>query len=358
VDLPVITTVLGDIDAAALGPCSIHEHVLCDMTVYLSRLDSPPRLEPVSLSNLADVRADHGAFADNLRLDSVADMQAEVAAFAAAGGGALVEVSVPGIRTDVAALRQISAATGVHIVASTGLYIQDSWPERFAHCDEAALYDFMVGETFGIGDSGVRAGHIGELGVSDLAEPQRRLLRAAARASEDTGLSVSVHISDPRDATSASGLEVARFLLKAGCNPARTIIAHVDYTMVETRLGLLAERGGGRTPDYAYARELLELGFCVSVDSFGWEHYLPAHMRTGIQDWERVDIVRQLVQDGYGDRVMLGTDTALKHLCRAYGGCGYRNLLSFVAPALREAGLSAEAVERLLVHNPARLLAR
>jgi phosphotriesterase-related protein len=32
---------------------------------------------------------------------------------------------------DVVALKRISEKTGVHIIACTGLYAENSWPERF-----------------------------------------------------------------------------------------------------------------------------------------------------------------------------------------------------------------------------------
>jgi phosphotriesterase-related protein len=115
---------------------------------------------------------------------------------------------------------------------------------------------------------------------------------------------------------------------------------------------------GGRRPDYDYARTILELGFCITVDSFGWEHYNPLLGWTPIHDWERMAIVRQLVSEGYGERVMLGTDSVLKHLQYSHGGTGYRHLLANVAPGLRRMGVASEAIDDLLVRNPARLLAR
>ena len=51
----------------------------------------------------------------------------------------------------------------------------------------------------GIGDTGVQAGHIGEIGITTLADDERRVLRAAARAALRTGVTIqSIRDGRPR----------------------------------------------------------------------------------------------------------------------------------------------------------------
>ena len=58
----------------------------------------------------------------------------------AAGGRSLVEMSVPGIRGDIRAVKTIAQNTGVNVIGTTGIYIYESWPEW---CHEAEIKDFM-----------------------------------------------------------------------------------------------------------------------------------------------------------------------------------------------------------------------
>ena len=55
-------------------------------------------------------------------------MTAETADFKASGGDALLDMSAPGLRSDLHAIRRISERTGVNVVTSKGLYMEDSWP--------------------------------------------------------------------------------------------------------------------------------------------------------------------------------------------------------------------------------------
>ena len=53
---------------------------------------------------------------------------------------------------------------------------------------------------------------------------------------------------------------------------------------------------------------------------------------------------------------MLSTDTCLRGHLRAFGGHGFDHLLVNVLPALRDAGVSEEQIQIMMVENPARLL--
>ncbi len=130
-----IMTVRGPIAPSELGFTSMHEHILCDASVFLRRHGAliPPEPPvaadaPIALDNLALLRHAFILSRDTMDLRDEALMSAEVADFRATGGRAMVEMSTPGLRVDLAALRRVSETTGVHIVATTGLYSEDSWP--------------------------------------------------------------------------------------------------------------------------------------------------------------------------------------------------------------------------------------
>jgi phosphotriesterase-related protein len=73
-------------------------------------------------------------------------------------------------------------------------------------------------------------------------------------------------------------------------------------------------------------------------------------------DWETADAVAQLVGEGYGDRITLSLDTALKTDLRMYGGWGYGHILLRVVPLLAERGLTADQIATITTGTPTRLL--
>jgi hypothetical protein len=85
-----VMTVCGEIPLAQLGLTMPHEHIVCD----LARLSGTP---------------------DNL-LDDLDACKQEVAYFKRARGGTIMDVTTPDIGRNVAALREISEATGIHIL--------------------------------------------------------------------------------------------------------------------------------------------------------------------------------------------------------------------------------------------------
>src|SRR5512137_915187 len=91
-----IRTVCGDIDPTELGAFYLHEHVLC----------SPP-------SDVTD---------RDLELDSEAAAIQELTWFKQAGGRALVDMTPADYGRDAPGMKRVSEATGIHIIAATGLH--------------------------------------------------------------------------------------------------------------------------------------------------------------------------------------------------------------------------------------------
>lgn len=365
-----IMTVRGPIAPGALGFTSMHEHVLCDAGVFLRRHGAliPPDApvapdDPITLENLALLRHAFILCRETMDMRDERMMSAEVADFRATGGQAMVEMSAPGLRVDPAGLRRISEKTGVHIVATTGLYAEDSWPEPFARAGVEDFAAFMRGEIeHGIGETGIRAGHL-KVAITDTSAPgvapfgdrQRGLLEAAVRVSRETGLSLTVHPPlDTRDAAR----EVIRAMRAFGADPSRTVIAHAEMFFASQEIASLATDPLASHVDIDFARELLDAGFNVSVDSFGHCYDAEPLGRTFIADWQRLAGLLRLLQAGYAAQVVLGTDVFLRILTRRRGGEGYARLTTFAVPMLRRLGATPEQVAAMTVVNPARILAR
>lgn len=133
-----IMTVLGPIKAETLGITTMHDHVLAHLTpFFISNLDVEQKaacpidvdkkmaMEDLSYLNELGLSSH---CEDNWDLSDVEFMKKEVAYFKGRGGKSILEPSAPGIRTNILGTRDISQATGVNIIASTGLYVGVSWP--------------------------------------------------------------------------------------------------------------------------------------------------------------------------------------------------------------------------------------
>jgi phosphotriesterase-related protein len=359
-----IMTILGPIAPEELGPTSMHEHILMDGRTawwqdepFTSGEYSISSDEPVSLESIGLLRRKWFLSRDNMILDDEELMTAEVADFKAAGGGAMVEVSSIGLRLDLPGIRRISQKTGVHVVATTGLYQDNSWPEHIQSLTVDQLADLMVREIEeGIDDTGIRAGHIGEFGIQDVSERDVRALRAAARASIRTGLSVTAHQATGKP----HGHKAIDILTQEGMDPERIIICHVDEFLFEREVRVLLKDPDRWRLNLDFARSLLDRGVTISFDLFG--HMFDVEINgvalAMVADWQRCVALVRLIDAGYASQIVLGTDTFIKTLLSRYGGEGYAYLINHVVPTLRSLGVCDYDIKQMTVHNPARLLGR
>jgi phosphotriesterase-related protein len=199
----------------------------------------------------------------------------------------------------------------------------------------------------GIGDTGVRAGIIGEIGTSGISartgakrgnvtSEETKVLRGAARASLATGAVVTVHL-DPRGHGAFDVLATCR---EEGLPTDRLILGHLDHV-----------------PDLDYHLRVADSGAWVQYDNFGREYYWDSAEVYWNNDHWRVKAVAALVRAGHARQLLLSQDVALKMDLRAYGGYGYDHILTDIVPALYREGLVADDIQTLLIDNPARALA-
>ena len=366
--MAAITTVLGNIEPDELGFTSMHEHTVCDMTIFRRRYEEllPADLpvsydDPIRLSNLYVLKHAFILSRDVMDMTDEALFTDEVTDFAKSGGRAMVDMSVPGIRTDISSVQRISKNTGINIIASTGLYAEDSWPERFRDMTAGELQDFMKSEIeHGINNTGIRAGHIkvaitdnGVFTVTPFSEQQKTLLKAAVRTSNETGIPLSLH--PPLDQKERV-IEVAGFMLCEGVNPEKAVIAHQELFFVPLDLMTLITDPSSWRLDVSLAKYLLDKGFNISIDSFG--HFYDSEPIGTIvtHDWQRLAGLIELIKAGYSSQIVLGTDVFLKIMTRRFGGEGYCRLTEFVVPFLRMAGIAESDITSMTVDNPARIL--
>lgn len=283
-------------------------------------------------------------------------MTAEVAAFVAAGGTTIVEVTSAEIAqgaapdplgaslagsadsagtrpaANVLALAEIARRTGVRLVLGTGHY-RDPYLDRdwFDRHSADAIAELLVRDlTEGFPGTDVRAGIIGEIGSEQwyISAAEERSFRAAARAHLRTGATITTHA-----ARWPVGLEQLAILASEGVDPGRVIIGHCDMVPL---------------PDYHL--RIAERGAYVQFDTFHactTERALRA----------RVEAIVALARAGHLDRVLVSHDLFLADQLAAAGGVGLSFIPERLPAALTAAGLSADDVHQLLVLNPQRALA-
>jgi phosphotriesterase-related protein len=304
-------TVLGPIDPGELGWVLPHEHTAIALWHIPNRWD------------YWELRRDEPVIVE------------ELAAFRAAGGGTVVDLTLDGVGRDPAWLAGLARATGLHLVMGSGWYRGAHYPAE-ALVDRRsvdALADVIVRDaTVGVGETGIRAGIIGEIGTDKpwLSAQEERVHRAAARAARRTGLAITTHAVQ-----STVGLDQLDVFAAEGADLSRVVIGHADSN-----------------PSLDYHRAIVERGATVEFDFLGMA-FTPLE-RHG--EDRLVEILRELLARGHVERILLSQDVCHDSQLRRYGGNGYTYLAETFLPRLRAGGVSEEEIRTMTVDNPRRLL--
>jgi phosphotriesterase-related protein len=316
--------------------------------------------ESITLENLSWVSRNPWTHRDNLRIDDFDEVVEEVNRYHRVGGDAIVDVSPKGMSYAPEATRAVARETGVTFVQGTAFYTRDAHPARLDDMSvEEITAEFERDIVDGIDGTDVRAGIIGEIGVTDVSDRSEqgiagnfhdaevKVLRAGARAALQTGASISVHPPFQRTTewpTSRRCHEILNIVEEEGLPPDRVVLCHRDQSKwIES--------------DLTYQRELADRGAYVEYDLFGHDEiYHPGQNDAQPSDLDRVRNLERLVESGHGERLLLSHDIFLKYLLSKYGGQGFAHVLRNIVPVLRARGVSAETVEEMLVENPRRVL--
>jgi len=333
-----IQTVLGHVDPTELGFTQTHEHILVSLIPGPLRKDYVG--EPITLENVGHLRRNWLANPDNLNLTSEVEAIEELKRFKDSGGGTIVDLSVIDIGRDPEGLARISRAVDVHIVMGTGYYTAGFHPPEIESLSEEAIADIFVNEfRNGVGDTGIKPGIIGEIGMDwPLYEGEAKVLRAAAMAQAEVGAALNIHPG--RD--SAAPLDAIRIVKEAGGDPERTVMSHIERTLFSLDDIL----------------ELAETGCYLEFDLFAQEcSYYPIADIDMPNDATRVDYLIGLIERGYRDKLLVSLDICHKTQLARYGGDGYSHILENVLPIMGRKHMNKDDIEALTVRNPARMLA-
>lgn len=267
------------------------------------------------------------------------------------GVGAVVDLtgrSQAATGPDMEALREVSRRTGLAVAVGVSMYKAPypGWVDA-ASVDEVADHFVELARTAG-------AAVYGEVGTSleEITPEEDTCLRAAARAHLRTGAAISTHCT-----LGTMALEQVQILTEEGADLARTVIGHLDLH-----------------PDVPSIEAVLRSGATVAFDTFGkewFDYQVPGSKGQGggefvkwayrRRDTDRVAALADLVSRGWERQLVLSCDISGREAYLnpdTHGRHGYAFLFTQVLPQLRDAGVGEQAIQAMLVENPARILAQ
>lgn len=299
----MIRTVLGDIAPDELGVTDSHDHL------FFAAASLPGQ-----------------------ELDDVAAAEAELKAFGAAGGQALVQWTPMGLGRKAEHLAGLSEAAGVHVVAATGLHQARHYrPDTLSPLVSGLAERFIAEISEGIrrdedpdgAPLAVRAGLVKVAGGFHQVDRHAAMtFEAAVAAHQATGATIAVH-------------------LEGGTHPLGVLTALEGVPASSIILGHL-----NRFPDLGPHREAAEAGAFLGFDGPSRGNHAT--------DWRLFDCLAALVEAGHAGRILLGGDTtSAAARASSGGGPGIPFLLTDVrARVVRDFG--ADVADAFFQRNPAR----
>ena len=302
-----IQTVQGLVSAEQLGTTLMHEHVLVDF---------------IGAVKASRERYDRG---EVFRAALPFLKQAR-----SLGCRTLVECTPAYIGRDPGLLKELSAASGLQLLTTTGYYgaANDKFVPQHAYGESAEQLAGRWTAEFknGIEGTGIKPGII-KIGVDPgaLSDIDAKLVRAAARTHLQTGLSIASHTGN-----GVAAMEELAVLKKEGVAASALIWVHAQ-----------------NEADPAFHARAAEQGASVEFDGIG-EKSLDRHLQ----------MVRSMIDRGFMHRTLISQDAGWYHVGEPAGGNfrSYDFLFTHFIPALKKTGITDEQVRTLLIDNPRRAL--
>ncbi|HTO54088.1 MAG TPA: phosphotriesterase-related protein [Myxococcota bacterium] len=320
---PVIQSVTGKIKPEKLGRTLMHEHVMVGYPGWDADWVRPGR----SKREMRKIAA-----------DKVEEMRDE-------GIKTMIDPCPADLGRDIEFIAEVASKAKFNIVAATGLYHEHEggsphWKSRtaFGGPQENFMAEMMIKElTSGVGKTGIKAGIIKvATSAGVITEYEKTVLRAAAKASIETGAPITTHTD-----RGTMGPDQQKYLTDQGVPAHRIIIGH-----------------SCGTSDHDYHMKIAKAGSYLGFDRFGLDIIHP--------DAERVSSLLKLLKKGAGDRIVVSHDTVWcwrgepidqKVLDEIEKLWTPSHFTKRIVPKLLEGGASQEDIDKLLIENPRRFFA-
>lgn len=307
-----VRTILGDVEASQLGFTMPHEHIMTD-----------PKGE--GSKAIGEEGADHALNVFELSLAMCRE-------YKVAGGGTLVEATPKTWGRNTPGMVECSEQSGVHVIACCGVICEEHGMDpKTSGMTINQIADEMIHDiTVGMDATSHKAGWI-KVGTAymHITPNEEKYIRAGARAATKTGVPLHAHTTN-----GTMGIEITEILRDEKFDMERMIIAHVD-----------------RNPDVWYHRQMLKTGVYLIYDGPGKAKYYP--------DSIRIEVLRQLVKDGYEDKLMICNDMGRRSHHKVYGGGPGLPWIKerFLPRLINDEGFAPEVVHKFMHDNPQRIYA-
>jgi len=303
---------------------------------------------PIALDELGETMMHEHIFSDHReewRAQNVAVARQELEELAEAGGRTIVDVG-PSLLRHMDWYAELAPQVNLHIVVSTGFYLQRLVPESLQSLSEDAYVERFTQElSEGIAGSGMRAAVLKVAGhKANLTPWEIKVMKAAARVQRETGVPICTHACEG----ARSQFDV---LVGAGADPERIYLSHVE-----------AEFGWeGRTlkEEARYLEAIAREGGSLYFNNFGFEFDTPHE--------DLMYLMHYLCDRGHENRILFGIDanfrfeddgsiyweaqkehpeTAVRDFAYTYTGA---------IPLMRKWGFTDEHFHTFLAENPRRM---
>jgi phosphotriesterase-related protein len=312
-----INTTTGSITEAELGRTLIHEHVLAAFPGWYldTRLPAPDRADAIA---------------------RVTDAFQRLHAY---GIRSVVDPCPADLGRDVEFCAEVSQRSGVTLICTTGVYTEaQGIPYTFKHLPTEAIAEIYQREIEdGIGRTGIKAGLIKIATGDGVVSPyEQRMLTAAARAAKATGVPLLSHTEN-----CSCGHDQIDIVTGEGVAAHRLLVGHSD----------------GRD-DHEYQASLAARGAYVGFDRFG--------LTVFNSDESRMKNLRQMIDAGYRDQVMVSQDSVncwfgavpgvgtAEDIAKLLPNWTMTHLFERIFPALLAEGVSQGDLDAILLDNPRR----
>ncbi|MCH4815184.1 MAG: phosphotriesterase [Saccharolobus sp.] len=246
----------------------------------------------------------------------------------------IVDPTVMGLGRDIRFMERVVKATGINLVAGTGIYIYVDLPFYFLNRSIEEIADLFIHDIKeGIQGTSNKAGFIkiaaDEPGITKDVE---KVIRAAAITHKETKVPIITH----SNAHNNTGLEQQRILVEEGVDPGKILIGHL-----------------GDTDNTDYIKKIADKGSFIGLDRYGLDLFLPVDKRN--------ETTLKLIKDGYSDRIMISHD----YCCTIDWGTARPELKPKLAPRwsmtlifedtipfLKKNGVSEEIIDIIFKENP------
>jgi phosphotriesterase-related protein len=270
----------------------------------------------------------------------VATAVAALAQARAAGVRTIVDCTTFDLGRDAGLLAEVSGASGVAIIACSGLWLDPSVTVRARSVRQLA--DWFIRDLLeGMDGTSVRAGVIKIATEQAIGPDDTKILQAAGIAGVQTSAPIITHTA----ARYRGGEAQAGLLESFGVDPGRVAIGHSDDS-----------------DDLAYLTGLAARGYWISMDRLPHGR-LPEYGGQTVQD--RIEMIGKLIESGFGGQVLISHDEPIwaglltdsdqeRHLRSNPDGLTF--IAKVVIPGLEKLGVPADVISGIVVDNPRRWL--